>query len=447
MQETKATRLQELATVVPVPIFFVLDRGDHFRDDNLLTEKQYIVRSSTDFEDQQYSSQAGQSKTFGPLIKREVSKHVDILFENPRVTQVIVQEFVSSNEGNGVAFCFEREQLYVEYSLRGQGVTSGTVKPYVALLPSKIAHYQMLTTFLQKLYDHYGLCDVEFIGITNPQFVQVRPITQTFEIDKDRTRLQMELQESKESTWIENDICRVMAEHGEKAAHYRQVYIRAMQNVSKKYFKKTISPIEQPFVQIGSQFFMAGEMEKQLTPHFFDLLRLAIAFPSLRRYMRSTPLEEYTLAAAMEYSIILSFMYALFPSQKTFALRQNFREYIDAKLEERIFPYIIETPLQLKEKIMCDPQKRIWTSFEQKDTNGIIIVDGDFESGPFFDLKSSDQNIPQGVIVRTEQLYPEIGRVITDLKGIVCENGALTSHIAILAREHDIPLKIQAKLS
>lgn len=446
MQETKATRLQELSTVVPVPIFFVLDRGDRFHDESLPGNKKYIVRSSTDFEDQQYSSQAGQSKTFGPLAKKSIEANVKVLFENPRVTQVIVQEYISSKDGNGVAFCFDRDKLYVEYSAKGEGVTAGTVKPYVALLPTKISRYHALTIFLQKLYDHYGLCDVEFIGIENPQFVQVRPVTQTFDIDASRVQLQMELQEISEHTWIENDFCRVMAEHEQTAAHYSQTYMRAMQNVTKKYFKKHIHTVERPFLQIGEQYFMSGKLVDQMTPHFWDSVRLAIAFPSLRRYMQTTPLEKYTLEAAMEYSIILSYMYAFMPSKKTFDLRQKFRDHIDGRLNTHIFPYKIETPLRLASKVISDEQKKVWISFDQKELEGMIVVDGNFDEGPFFDLQNAQQKIPSGVIVRTKQLYPEIGRVIADLKGIVCENGALTSHVAILAREHDIPLKIQTKI-
>lgn len=447
MQETKATRLQELSTVVPVPIFFVLDRGDHFHKNLLTGDIQYMVRSSTDFEDQQYSSQAGQSKTYGPLKKTDVEVHIAKLFENPRVTQVIIQNYVKSSEGSGVAFCFDRDQLYVEYARKGEGVTAGTVKPYVALLPTKIPRYEKLTAFLQKLHDHYGLCDVEFIGLTDPQFVQVRPVTQSFELDTEYISLQMQLQELHEHSWVENDVCRVMAEHDMKASHFSEVYLRAMKNITKKYFKKQLRVPAYPFIKIGEQFYMSGKLAKKITPRFKDLLRLAFAMPSLRHYLHTTPLEQYTLAAAMEYSIILSFIYTFMPSKKIFALRQQFRFFIDKKLKERPFTYALETPLKLSADIISDDHNNVWIAFGKKEDTGVIVVPGNFVDGPFFDLHDPQQKIPPGVIVRTKQLYPEIGRVIADVRGVICENGALTSHVAILAREHDIPLKIQAKIS
>jgi len=54
--------------------------------------------------------------------------------------------------------------------------------------------------------------------------------------------------------------------------------------------------------------------------------------------------------------------------------------------------------------------------------------------------------IPPGVIVITDHLYPEIGKYMTDIKGIICKYGALSAHVAILAREYQVPLIIQTEI-
>ena len=74
------------------------------------------------------------------------------------------------------------------------------------------------------------------------------------------------------------------------------------------------------------------------------------------------------------------------------------------------------------------------------------MVPGDFDASPYFILKNRQQAIPPDVIVVTRQLYPEIGQSLKNIRGIICEHGALSSHVAILAREYQVPLKIQTSI-
>lgn len=42
-----------------------------------------------------------------------------------------------------------------------------------------------------------------------------------------------------------------------------------------------------------------------------------------------------------------------------------------------------------------------------------------------------------------DELYPELFRYFPFIKGVICEGGSVTSHLAILAREHSMPLWIR----
>jgi phosphohistidine swiveling domain-containing protein len=47
-------------------------------------------------------------------------------------------------------------------------------------------------------------------------------------------------------------------------------------------------------------------------------------------------------------------------------------------------------------------------------------------------------------VLVTDELYPEIGSILDRLRGIVAESGGFGSHLAILARERRVPMRIQA---
>ena len=46
----------------------------------------------------------------------------------------------------------------------------------------------------------------------------------------------------------------------------------------------------------------------------------------------------------------------------------------------------------------------------------------------------------------TEEYLEEIGSYMSSIRGIICKYGALGSHVAILAREHHVPLRIQTSI-
>ena len=96
--------------------------------------------------------------------------------------------------------------------------------------------------------------------------------------------------------------------------------------------------------------------------------------------------------------------------------------------------------------IHFDKQTSCWITLEHRNAQGIVVVPGNFDAGPYFRMENPQQAIPPDVIVVTRQLYPGIGQSIRSIKGIICEHGALSAHVAILAREYQVPLKIQASI-
>jgi len=178
MIETKASRLKALSNIVAVPGFNVIARDDS-HDFNLDSSRRYLVRSSSKSEDQDEFSQAGQFPTYGPLDSEMVTASVKKAFLNRDVDEVIVQQYIAAEEW-GVAFCFSKKSMLVEYSSEFEGVTSGTVNPFTALLPADYPRYKKLEEQLLKIVAQFGPSDIEFVNLENPQFVQVRPITRNF---------------------------------------------------------------------------------------------------------------------------------------------------------------------------------------------------------------------------------------------------------------------------
>ena len=72
------------------------------------------------------------------------------------------------------------------------------------------------------------------------------------------------------------------------------------------------------------------------------------------------------------------------------------------------------------------------------DSKGTIVVQGNFEAGPWSPYTRDMKPPETPCILVTDELFPQIFNLFPFIKGIICEGGAITSHLAILAREHDI---------
>lgn len=445
MMQTKATRLQRLSALVDVPDFVVVTKGQQPRLD-LDASCRYLVRSSSAREDQQDYSHAGQLPTLGPLREEQVAAAMRQAFSHRDVDAVIVQRFIEADEW-GVAFCFSAQSMLVEYAGEFEGVTAGLVSPFTAMLPSGLEKYRRLEQQLRKIYRNFGACDVEFVNIAAPRFVQVRPITRSIDFDAEFIKLKMQLQELENGSWRENDLCLVLAERDRQSRALIDLYLQALQQCYATHLNRRISMPRKPFIKISAQYFMAQRLQQQIIPTTREMLRLGFRLPKILREIRQQDVATLSAPELMRQSILLSLAYDLFKSGGSMKLRENIRTALERILPDGVMEADFHYPVPLQNRIEFDHSKAIWEHIAVRGKAGLDVVAGDFTAGPYFRLKHRDQAIPEGVIVVTEHLYPEIGARIGDIRGIICKYGALSAHVAILAREYRVPLKIQADIS
>jgi len=448
MPETKASRLQQLSEIVSVPAFTVITRNDKFDpagDTAGNPSCQYMVRSSSAAEDQADFSHAGQSLTLGPVSPGKVAGCIEQLWRDGTVDEIIIQQYVDASHW-GVAFCFSEKSILIEYSTIFEGVTSGQVSPFTALLPAEIERYRKLHQGLLVIYRHFGPCDVEFVNLDEPRFLQVRPITCDIAFDASYVKLKMGLQEYETECWHENDVCHMLSERDDYSEMLPGLYLDAVSKVYSEHFSRKLVIPDPAFIRISDQFFMAGPLQEQLVPGTWGTIRLAFKLPALLASIRERTLKDCSLDELMYNSILLSLAYDLNGKQDVF----NDREAIRVELEQRMTKGRISPDFRydtvLSDTIHLDKKTCCWITLEHRNSQGIVVVPGDFEAGPYFILENRQQAIPPGVIVVTRQLYPEIGQSLKNIRGIICEHGALSAHVAILAREYQVPLKIQTSI-
>ncbi|MFW6013891.1 MAG: PEP-utilizing enzyme [Candidatus Nanoarchaeia archaeon] len=440
MKETKATRLKTLSHVVPVPEFFIIKNKELLP--TLDKNHKYMVRSSTKNEDQKKSSQAGISTTLGPINEREVNKAVKKIFSNKPDCEIIIQKYAKGT--SGVAFCFSKNKIYTEYSGLFEGVTSGKAHPFVAVMPTKIKKYQKLQKNLQKIYQKFGPCDIEFVGIQDPLFVQVRPITKDFSIDSSHNIL-MELQE-KGKNWQENEFCKMLPERIYNPKAFASLYLKALERFHNDFSKKQIKIPNESLIKIGEQYFIDEYILSQAKLSFTGIIRLVLYWLRQKESIKkNTPKEPQE---AMYKSIILSTLYELVKTKELISLREKYRKQINkliSKKEKKIEKIKIlqfSTNKKLNSQLRLNKNKKIWLTNPFSAEEGITVISG-MPRGPYQIINKSGEKIKEGHVIVTPQLYPELGEKIKQLKGIISEGGALTSHVSILAREYSVPLIIQ----
>ncbi len=445
--ETKATRLEKLSNCVSVPAFVRVTKQEVFNFDQIPKWEQYIVRGVSETEDQEHSSHAGQFVTIGPVAREGVIQAVETIFQHPTAVEMIVQEY--KHGMSGVAFCFDTDYFYIEYSSYPEGVTAGKVRPFVAVLPTEnSSRYKNLEAELVKIYVQFGPSDVEFISVEDPAFVQVRPITSVFDVDREMAVLQMDLQDSIAGRWIENDLAHVIGEHKKCDSVFVFFYVRSLAAVLKKYFKKSVDISAGDVINVGSQYFVSERFIKSTALGWLDLLRFALVFHHEQGRLRNTA-EDTSLEGLFEKSILSSMAYTFLKKREFFDIREEYRRAIDILLkgqgcegdELRRFPY----GGQLDPVIELNRDLAVWMAIRKRDSFGVQVVTGEFDKTKFFNYREGAE-IPDGAVVLCDYLYPDIGRRIDAISGIVCANGSINSHVAILCRERNIPLVIQADI-
>ncbi len=450
IQDAKYTRLVRLQHIVPVPPFTYIRRGDVFDEKTLPKGERFIVRGVSAHEDGVTSSHAGQFITIGPCDVAAVRDAVAKIFSHPWAIGAIVQVFVDAP--SGVAFCFTRERLYVEYAREHEGVTAGTVNPSVALLPSVLQRYNALTRSLQRIYDVFGACDVEFVGIENPSFVQVRPITQLFNVDEDIARCKMMLQEMVPAQWVENDLSETIAERSADAARFWHVYRKAMARFCHEVLHEECVIPHDAVVRIGQQYFVRRDLIQIQTLTFKRMMKFLLYYARYKDVLHDVrACDDAPLDVIIMRNYCIAIAHSLWHTRFFFALRQRYRAVIDVRLRrytaEKNADVIVTFPLKqaLASPLRYNRQRLCWDAFTPRTGAGTAVVEGELSDGPFFCYEPG-ASIPDDVVVLTLHLYAEIGAALPRIRGVICAHGSLNAHVAILARETRTPLIINAPL-
>ncbi len=247
---------------------------------------------------------------------------------------------------------------------------------------------------------------------------------------------------------IENDLAHVIGEHKKYDSVFVSFYMHSLAVVLKKYFKKSVDISAGDVINVGSQYIVSERFIKSTAFGWWDLLRFALVFHREQERLRNTA-EDISLEELFEKSILSSMAYTFLKKQEFFDIREEYRRAIDTSLTERgheghelrRFPY----SGQLDSVIELNRDLAVWTTIRKRDSFGTQVVLGEFDKTKFFNYREGTA-IPDGAVVLCDYLYPDIGRRIDAISGIVCANGSINSHVAILCRERNIPLVIQADI-
>ena len=449
---TKASNLMSLAAKYNVPDFQIIHSDLRIDFACLDESSKYIVRGCLSNEDQKQYSLAGQGISCGPISISEIYKTTARIFSETSAEECIIQKYV--NGESGVLFCLSPRTAFLEYSKLSNGVTSGKVNPFVAVFPNNLARYKNLSKSIESIFEEYGRCDIEFVGLEDPCFVQVRPITTDFSFCEELFCLKMQLQELEYDSWTQDEFCHDLAESPDFDKKLIELFCETRNNLCKECNLIIESVTESDFIKIGTQIFVRESLTG--TPYGNWLAFLSFGkwlwknFQELSFKFKNEELNEKEL---MKFSFILRLIYGL--SEKLpiaimnnwkcncLQLRISCRQRLLSKLQKNILSSHFRFSGRLGSAIKKSSEELQWVKFTLANKDGVVVVNGDFEDGPWVRYERENFTLNEKAFLVTDELYPQIYKEFPFIKGIICKGGAITSHLAILAREHKIPLWIQ----
>lgn len=450
MRTPKAANLARLAELVDVPPFAVVSRDRPAVPSGLSTGGRFLVRGCMLQEDSPGSSLAGRSPTIGPVAHGDLASALGSVFRTAEVEECLVQDW--RDGPSGVVFCLSGEEAVVEYSALHGGVTSGKLDPFAALLPCAQPRYDALSRGVFRIHQACGPCDLEFVGLERPAFVQMRPITSRFTYDRGLVELKMALQELDEPAWRCTEFCVDLMERPERDGALQAEFLRGAQALWSELRGPTPRLPARPFLKIGRQIFLARGLEQALLLTTGQRVRLALSYArelaQVRRDLQ--PGSQADAGRLMRAALLLNLYTDLFTRRlpraaaALFQLRERCRQALARALPCSTAPTDIAFDRRLSSEIVRGDERLEWLSLGLDDSPGAVVVPGEFESGPFFLYRGQPDDVPAGAILLTEELYPALAPLLPRVRGIVAAGGAFGSHLAILAREQKVPLMIQA---
>lgn len=445
----KAARLARLAELVSVPAWQVVRRGAALPGLPASPERRWIVRGCTAHEDGTRASHAGRSWSSGPRAGSAVPHALERAFRDPGIAECIVQAFRSGP--SGVAFVLDANRVLVEYSALHAGVTAGRVRPFRAMQAGAPARYRRLFGELARIRATFGPCDVEFVGIEDPAFVQVRPVTADVPFDAELVGLAMALQELEGGTWVLGSYGIDLMERPERDAALRALLLERIGPVYEALGGPAPRLPERPFLKLGRQTYGDARLGAALRPGARRAFTLGLRRATLLGRARAVLAAEAATAAqlmdtALHLNLLTDVLAPVLPRLRALLLplREACRERLDRALPAGEAPPDFACSRRLDPRIERDDAAMAWTSLAWLDSPGVVVVPGDLSAGPFVAYARDPERVPADCVLVTDELYPELSGVLARVRGVVCEGGGLGSHLAILAREARLPMVIQA---
>lgn len=430
-----------------MPEFTVCERGSPVTS---AAPARAMLRGCRAEEDGERESHAGASLSVGPVSCDAIPELVARLFrEDPALVDVIVQHFVDGP--SGVVLSLREDLALVEYSRLREGVTAGRVAPFVAVLPTPIARYAELQRAVQRVHAVHGPCDLEFVGVERPRFVQLRPLTAPVELDAELSSTRMQLQELDVSRWGQVGYCVDLMEQPARDDALAALWAELLPLEVAPFAGRGADSAPLSMLKLGTQFYVDLDALKACSPTHLGAFRIGLR---ARRFLREA---ERALAARdaldprawMRHSIRLNLVWDLFAPHVPRWCRGLFklRESVRARLFEAV-PLGTRSPDIASCRRLTDTLERhdpslTWIRCGPADSTGQLVVFGDFEAGPRFVFAGNVDAIPDGAVLVTRELYPELAPALSRVSAVLCEGGAIGSHLAILAREQRVPMKIQ----
>jgi phosphohistidine swiveling domain-containing protein len=388
----------------------------------------------------------------------DLAAALEAVFADARVTEVIVQEWVDGPSGVALSLSPEDRRhdskphgrWLVEYARAAGAVTAGRVAPFCALLPNELPRYAQLEAQLDLIADAFGACDVEFVGLTSPRFVQVRPLTAPVSVDDDMVRVKQALQDLDEDDWHQNALCIDLMERPEQDEAWMELFVSTVADTYERVTGLRPDLGTQPFLKLGRQMFCSGRCARALRLSARQALRVGLASATVARrseFVLADP--GSTAEALMDTAIELNLQADLAPSflpgraRTLFALRERCRQRLSESLPLRSRPADVPCPRRLAPELALDAESLCWKGAAWHEGAGLDVVPGADRAAPTHRYDRRPDQVPEGVLLHTEELYPELAEVLPRVAGIVCAGGGLTSHLAILCREGQVPLRIQ----
>lgn len=441
----KARSLGELARLVAVPPFVIVPRGGVLAEP---VAERLIVRGCALDEDGSEASAAGRSPTVGPVPVAAVDEALATVFADPRVHECIVQAWQPGP--SGVALGLDDGSWLVEYARPPGGVTAGRLSPYCALLPNALPRYAALQRQLAAIGEQSGAADVEFVGLDQPVFVQRRPLTAPVSCDRELVRVKQHVQELEAVRWRQDAFCTDLMERPEQDAAWLELFLDTVGATFERLTGRRPALPARPFLKVGRQLFCDARFSEALRIGGWQAFRVGLGHAGLTRRVEALLADPSTEAralmqAAMELNLHGEVFGARRPqrARKLFELRERCRRRLADVLPRRALPVDVEAPRRLAPELDRDAERLAWTRAAWASGRGLEIVAGAPRDAPVHRYDRRPERVPPGVLLHTEELYPELADVLGRVAGVVCAGGGVGSHLAILCRERAVPLRIQ----